>query len=340
MKSFLKKAVYRYYAYVALYLSYFCCFCYFKCFQHKKNFYHRRYVIGTVEIANNIHNIGRLLKDSYCICLFNNKYYLANQYDFQFKSNSYLSALLKGPLLLGFLTNCADYFIYIWSTGFCCTERDIDFAFLKKHHKKIICIFVGDDIRSMKKSITHFDQQGLDNWPFYYSSINQYFISDDYEREKKRIAQVTENYADVILTSETSDTSYLTRLPRGDLGYPITQDFVEQYNKFRPQVQSKKLPQQIKIVHAASSPVVKGTPIVRAVIKSLQSKGYQFEYIEAFAVKNDEFLKTLFSADILLCQFHADLPGLLGIEGLLAGVAVLTSAPFVLRQLRLPIDDN
>ena len=75
-----------------------------------------------------------------------NKFYAKNKYDYAIKSkNKYLTYIVRifyGPYLLAKLSNQADVFIYIWSTGFC-LDREIDYKFLKKKKKKIVCIFLG-----------------------------------------------------------------------------------------------------------------------------------------------------------------------------------------------------
>ena len=80
------------------------------------------------------------------------------------------------------------------------------------------------------------------------------------------------------------------------------------------------------IVHAPTSPVIKGTPLVRAALKALKEQGYDFEYLELTNRSNAEVLAALDRAHIVLNQFYAFIPGIFGIEALAANAVLLTSA--------------
>ncbi|RRV29811.1 hypothetical protein EGJ23_02400 [Pseudomonas sp. o96-267] len=84
--------------------------------------------------------------------------------------------------------------------------------------------------------------------------------------------------------------------------------------------------QQLVIVHAPSSPLIKGTPLVRAAIKKLRLEGYQFEYIELIGVPHSTVIETLKRAHIVLNEFYAFVPGVFGVEAMAANAVLLTSA--------------
>lgn len=83
---------------------------------------------------------------------------------------------------------------------------------------------------------------------------------------------------------------------------------------------------KIKILHAPSNPLVKGTPLVRATIKKLYLDGYNFEYIELQNMPNKMVLEHLKTSHIVLNQFYALVPGMFGIEAMANHCAVLMSA--------------
>ena len=104
-----------------------------------------KFVIGTDEIAKNIYNIGKILNDSITVCLQKNKYNYNLKYNFfiNIKNNffRFIYRIFYGPILLGYLTNKANIFFYIWSKGFL-MDRKYEFKFLKSKNKKIVCFFV------------------------------------------------------------------------------------------------------------------------------------------------------------------------------------------------------
>ena len=85
-------------------------------------------------------------------------------------------------------------------------------------------------------------------------------------------------------------------------------------------------PEKLVVVHAPSSPIIKGTPLVRAAIKKLQLEGYDFEYVELIGVPNVVVLNELKRAHIILNEFYAFVPGVFGIEAMSNNAVLLCSA--------------
>ena len=80
------------------------------------------------------------------------------------------------------------------------------------------------------------------------------------------------------------------------------------------------------LVHAPSSPIIKGTQLVRAAVALLREEGFDFEYVELTGVPHEEVASQLQRAHIVLNQFFAYVPGMFGIEAMAAGAVVLQSA--------------
>jgi len=279
------------------------------------------FVVGVDEIANNIYFFKNLFKgNALSVNFTENKFYKNNKYDYTIKINNwkfrYIARLIYGPYLLAKLSHQADVFVYFWWTGFC-VDREIDYKFLKKKNKRIVCIFVGSDIRSLKLQKEIHQKQGLDHSVFY--------LKKDIEKEEKRVKKVAKDadkYADLIINPQKAQPSYLKRYVDTFI-YMIKDDILNQ--------KEFKLPNKdelIKILHAPSNPVSKGTQLVRAAIKKLEIKGYKFEYIELINKSNKEVLKLLENSHIVLNQFYAVLPGLFGIEAMAKKNAVLMSADY------------
>ena len=94
----------------------------------------------------------------------------------------------------------------------------------------------------------------------------------------------------------------------------------------------------VKIVHASSSPLLKGTQLVHIALEKLKRDGFEFEYVELFGVSNSVVRQHLQSAHLALGPFHHYLPGFMGIEALANTCVLLTSADEHLE--RLPVGSN
>ena len=145
------------------------------------------------------------------------------------------------------------------------------------------------------------------------------YISNGYEEKKKRIAALSDKYADLCFSYSIDQASYLTSKQYvAPYAYDI-RDFNRNDDKFNRN-------KTIKILHAPSHPLLKGTPLVRAAIKKLKLEGYRFEYKELIDVSNRKVLEELGSCHIVLNQFYSFAPGVFGVESLANHAAVLMSA--------------
>jgi len=293
-----------------LYFSYYFFFL-FKAFVKKKKF-----VIGTDEIGKNIYDIGTALNDSVTVCLRQNKQHDLN-YDFSINfDNKFLRffySIFYGPILLGYLSNKSNIFFYIWSRGFL-LNRNFDFKFLKSKNKKIICAFLGHDIRSSIMKVNYLKNQNLDTG----ESYNERTFDDGYDEEKKDLAISADTYADLIFSSPVDNMSYLKS--KQYVWKLITGK--EFFNKKVNRPTNSK----IKILHAPTNMMFKGTPLVRAAIKKLQMENYDFDYVELQNTKNKIVLEHLKTTDIVLNQFYSFIPAVFGIEAMASNCAVLMSA--------------
>jgi hypothetical protein len=282
-------------------------------------------VIGVTEIAKSIYHYGHLFKNSKTVCLDSNKYYIL-KYNYsivklqgRFGYLLYgLKRIIYGPFLLAYLACRHDVFIYFWSSGFL-LDREYEFQFLKKKNKKIITIFNGDDIRSPSTLREKLNELEYDGFLDYVGMAIPYYLSKGYEKKKKHIAALSDKYADLCFSCSIDQASYLTSKQY----FPPYAYDIKSFNRNDDKFDKN---QTIKILHAPSHPLVKGTPLVRAAIKKLKLDGYRFEYKELIGESNTKVLKELGSSHIVLNQFYAFAPGLFGIESLANHTAVLMSA--------------
>ena len=156
--------------------------------------------------------------------------------------------------------------------------------------------------------------QNLDTGESYFKKI----FNDKYDDEKKSIAVSADTYADVIFSSPVDNMSYLKS---------------KQYfwklitgKEFFHKKDIKPVNSKIKILHAPTNMMFKGTPLVRAAIKKLQMENYIFDYVELQNTKNKIVLEHLKTTDIVLNQFYSFIPAVFGIEAMASNCAVLMSA--------------
>ena len=298
-----------------LYISYY----FFKIIKKRDTKY--SWVIGVDEIAGNIYSLKNTLKPSISVSFSKHTSYNF-RYDYSINLNNiylrYLYRLIYAPLLLGYLINKSSHFCYIWSSGFL-MDRDYEFKFLKSKNIKIICMFCGSDIRSIKLTNAHAKKNKIDTHTNYRIFEHQYIQNSSYDINKKKLAQSADKYADIVFSYEMCQMSYLQSKQ-----YPWPYRYDK--NKFIKNNDKFKNLDIIKILHAPTSPLFKGTSLVRAAIKKLEIEKYNIEYIELQNKPNQVVLEHLKSSHIVLNQFYAFTPGLFGVEAMANHCAVLMSA--------------
>ena len=191
--------LFKYIQYFLLILSFYTCSVF------KKKYTKVEWIIGVDEIAKIIFLLKDLFINSYTVSLSQNPFYKNVNYSFYNRfHNKYIAYFYRvfiGPILLGYLSNKSDKFIYIWHTGFL-IDREFEFRFLKSKNKKIICIFVGSDIRSLKLRKELYLKLDIDG------SAN-YLQADINEKRVKNVARIADLYADVIFSASIDQISYL-----------------------------------------------------------------------------------------------------------------------------------
>lgn len=284
------------------------------------------WVVGPEEIATMVKNIADALPGSHTAVLSANRFY-----DFRYDSTvsgdgggafSVIRRLVAAPWLLGKLARQAEGFIYVGATGFLVEtgdQREYEFAFLTRRGIRIVCYFTGNDIRSPRLMLAMQGETGEENLATYLSQVNPVFATDAYDNTKRRIAEVAQKHAHVIFNSRVDQLSYLT-VPTEPFRYfyPDDASFTS-LDKFAEVT-------RLVIVHAPSSPVIKGTQIVRAAVRRLRDLGYAFDYVELIERPHSEVLAELSRAHIALNEFYAFVPGVFGVEAMAAGCALVTGA--------------
>jgi hypothetical protein len=276
----------------------------------------KKIVIGVSEIANILYNMKSLFNDK-CItvCINRNDFYSKNHYDIEFIRKKHFFYSLFYAYYLGKLAKNAICFIYLWIDGFF-INRENDFIFLKKKNIPIVFNFLGDDIRSRKLYLNYCKSTNFNSYVEY--NQPELFLSDSYDNEKKRLAEQADKYGTIIFSHKIDQYSYIQSYQQFFPPLINNSIFYFSLDKF-----DKK---PLNILHAPSSPIIKGTQIVRSVIKSLQKEGYIFNYIEIINKPHEEVINELKKSHIVLNQFYAFIPGIFGLEAMATCNAVLMSA--------------
>lgn len=212
-----------------------------------------------------------------------------------------------------------DTFLFIWNSF----EADFsDYKILKDHGKKIITVFVGDEIRWGPAMKQEFNNIGLP--AFEYGSYD--FPINDL-RQRLNFLRVVEKYSDIILGQP--NIMQLSLRPYQNLYIPIV---ASDYKEMKEQ--------RIKpiIVHAPTS-IGKGTKYIEPIIERLKAEGYEFEYKRIQNVPRPEALSIYENADIILDQILLPGGGKLAHEGLAMGKVVLTLMAFEKYDQKKPTDN-
>jgi len=284
----------------------------------------RGWVVVGVETALMLKNISSALPYSISVNFESNKFY-NRSYTFQLYSKSIIQKAIVtfySPMLLGYLMTRHDRFLYLGAAGFIKQRSDgrrKEFKFLKTRNKKLVCYFLGSEIRSFTLLNDYAKVHQIDVVTTYQGISHAGINSTQRELNRKTLGEVADEYADKIFNPSTDQMSYIKQETFPCMYFLESSLFECIKNKFESV-------EEIVVLHGPSSPIIKGTPIVRAAIKKLKEEGYQFKYIELIDVPHDLMLQALSSAHIVLNEFYAFVPGVFGVEALAHSCALLTSA--------------
>lgn len=277
-------------------------------------------VVGPEEIASCLTNIGGAVESAVTVSLFDNPFY-ETVYDHDLARLRHLK-WLAAPCLLAYLTHKHRVFVYVGGNGFLRAQQDgraAEFKFLRDRGKTVVCYFTGSEIRSPRLLDAYGQDQGMDVLTTYQKYTSPGLESDRAEDHRRALAAAADRYADVVFSAQVDQMSYLRREPEPFLYFYPTELIARVPEKWVS-------PERIVVVHGPSSPVIKGTPLVRAAIKRLKSQGYDFEYVELIGKPHREVLACLRRAHVVLNEFYAFVPGIFGVEAMAANAVLLTSA--------------
>jgi hypothetical protein len=282
------------------------------------------WVVGAHETALMVSHIAATLPDSHSLVRHEHPFYTVG-YDTVIEKSDRLAKyrrLYGGAIALALLANRARGFIYVGQAGILFSEidrREFEFRFLKKHGLGLVCYFTGNDIRSPALMHELERTTGRKNLATHMDELNPVFATPEYEQAKRDIARVADTYADLIFNARLDQLSHLTSPTEPFMYFFPDERFVRNDAKFENV-------ERYLVVHAPSKPLLKGTAHVRDAVDRLKADGFDFDYRELTGVSNDEVIRTLGQAHIVLNQFYAFIPGVFGIEAMASCCAMLASA--------------
>lgn len=284
------------------------------------------WVVGPDELASVVFHIRRSLPSSFSVSFMKESIY-DFEYDYRYRAGSSRRMrawrkLFFGPLLLGRLLTLSRGFLYVGASGFLIDSidhRDFEFRYLKRKGAKLGIYWCGSEIRSTRIMHEMEERTGLPNISTYIGWVSPYYETDEHERIQQARARVGDAYADVMFDFPTDQAGYLTQHREPYLYLMPDDRIVDDLSKFDDL-------STIVVTHATTSPIIKGTQLVRSAVARLKSEGYEFEYVELMNLSNTKLLAELARTHIALNQFFGFTTTIFGVEAMAAGCALLASS--------------
>jgi len=238
------------------------------------------------------------------------------------------------------LRSLLKFFLFLWVIFkfdifiFSCNSTFLNFydlPILSFFKKKIIYLSLGSDSRpqylngtALNELLVIKDYNSGDKKK-YYKNLDKFIKSISI---KKKTIKRIEKYADVLVNHPTS--GYFHERPFVlvlALGLPFDVSVNSQNRKKRNYFKNgSNSDVKVRIVHAPSQPISKGTPQIREAIKNLKKKGYVIDFIEIIGKPHHFVLEMLKDCDFVIDALYSDSPlGMLGVEAAFFGKPTVAS---------------
>ncbi|WP_067865099.1 glycosyltransferase [Neptuniibacter marinus] len=234
--------------------------------------------------------------------------------------NRWLKQLVR---LKYFYNSLFRFDIYSFYFGQTLLPYSLDLPLLKLLGKKIVMTYCGSDIR-----LSEVEKERNPYWEIIVENFSG-GLNDPKKDNTKKIKMLWQGiWVDKFIAPRNLYHSASLYIPR----YKIIKDvwvhnlsFSEFLNDYSaaPLVKKNALNESIVIVHAPTSPAIKGTKYFNTVISNLIRDGYDIEYIELTNMDHKDVVHELYKADIVLDQILLGGFGSLSVEAMAFGKPVI-----------------
>ncbi len=235
-------------------------------------------------------------------------YYSFSEHIFGYKSDKIISfskfSLIRKFQKVFLMTKLIikyDYFIF--DSIFTMLTDYADIKLLQKFGRKAILIFTGCDVRAPEKVIGY-------KWNPCRDCIEEYkrFTGCFYLERKKKFVRAIENVFDIIVCPQEASGFLVRDFTKAY--FPINlEDFPKE--KFQSYHSKSKL----RILHAPSNPVYKGSQYIYTAIEKLKSE-FDFEFKVVTGVTIDVLYNEINNSDLIIDQVLVGNYGLFAIESM------------------------
>lgn len=198
-----------------------------------------------------------------------------------------------------------NYDIFHFHYGQSLLPYNWDLPILRLFGKKTLMQYWGTDIIQFDIAVTRTEYSP--------EEIQEVFHKQDDNQKRKKIAQ-TEKKVDLTIIG---DYALQIFSPKSKI-VPIALDL----SKFKF-VGVDETPHKLKVVHAPSNRLVKGTDHIVEILEKLQTDGLEFELVMVEGKSNDEALEIYKSADLIIDDIMQGPYGILCMEALALGKPVM-----------------
>lgn len=184
-----------------------------------------------------------------------------------------------------------DVFIFSGSSSFL---NFLELPILKLFKKKVIVIFMGSDARHPLLSGVELDDNGGFDQPIK--------IFKKTKKMARKIRWIEYFSTHIINHTATAQLFKKNFIKYASIGMPIDVDNPDQKSNYLYERDF------LKIVHAPSRPIAKGTKIFRQIIQDIRAKGVQVEYVELVGQSNSIVLEQIATCDLVFDEIYGDMP--------------------------------
>jgi len=201
-----------------------------------------------------------------------------------------VKALLRCAL---FLRAILRYDAFIFGGGDSLLPRNADLPLLRRLGKRVVWVFTGSDHRPAYLDGPTVRAVG---------STDVHRLALEAERVKARVERA-ERYAHWIVALPPSAQFHsrpFINILRLGIPFSAPESSEQHPDPFRGP--------GVRVLHAPSDPISKGSAIIRACIDELRSAGHVIDYVEISGRPHDEVLGALQACDFLIDQVYSDTP--------------------------------